>query len=144
MAFWIFKCNPTDYRLAERLANPDPDLRWRVSRYRDEIGPGDIIFVWETGRDRGIRAVLRATSVPQDMPELETEQSYNVVRDTNVRCCVDATIIVRGVNLSHTYLRSVPGLENLSVFHGFQKATNFPVTPEEGAILLKLVGGKGA
>jgi hypothetical protein len=32
-----------------------------------------------------------------------------------------------------------PGLEDLSVFHGFQQQTNFPVTPEQGAILLRLV-----
>ena len=27
------------------------------------------------------------------------------------------------------------GKANLSVFHGFQQGTNFPVTPEEGTIL---------
>jgi hypothetical protein len=48
------------------------------------------------------------------------------------------------VDLQHTYLRSVPGLENLSVFHGFQQGTNFPVTPEEGAILLRLIGDRRA
>ena len=144
MAFWIFKCNPEKYRVADRLADPNPNLTWTVSRYRDQIGPGDTIFIWETGRDRGIRAVLRAESIPQDMPELESEQPYWAERDTEVQCRVFAAIIDRYVNLSHTYLRSVPGLENLSVFHGFQQGTNFPVTPEEGAILLRLVGEQRA
>ena len=53
-----------------------------------------------------------------------------------MQCRVLAMIIDRDVNLSHTYLRSVPGLENLSVFHGFQQGTNFPVKSEEGAILM--------
>jgi hypothetical protein len=30
MKFWIFKCNPEYYRLSERLADPYPDIRWRV------------------------------------------------------------------------------------------------------------------
>lgn len=139
MAFWIFKCNPEKYRVADRLTDPNPNLTWTVSRYRDQIGPGDTIFIWETGRDRGIRAVLRAESVPQDSPELESEQPYWAERDTEVQCRVIAMITHRDVNLPHTYLRSVRGLENLSVFHGFQQGTNFPVTPEEGAILLRLV-----
>jgi hypothetical protein len=139
MAFWIFNYNPEKYRLAERLADPNPDITWRVSRFRDEIRPGDIIFIWETGRDRGIRAVLRAEGVPQNMHELESEQPYLMERDTDVACRVHATIIHRDVNLSHSHLRSVPGLENLSVFHGIQRGTNFRVTPEEGEILLELV-----
>jgi hypothetical protein len=138
MAFWIFKCNPEKYRLADRLADPNPKITWKVSRYRDEIGPGDTVFIWETGRNRGIRAVLRAESVPEDMPELDSEQPYWAKRDTEVLCRVRATIIDRDVNLPHIYLRCVPGLENLSVFHGFQERTNFPVTPEEGAILVRL------
>jgi hypothetical protein len=98
-----------------------------------------VIFIWETGRDRGIRAALRAESVPQDLPELESEQPYWTEPDQEVRCRVMATITHRDVNLHHTDLRDVPGLENLSVFHGFQQGTNFLVTPEEGLILRRLV-----
>lgn len=139
MAYWIFKYNPQLYRLADRLADPNPEVTWTVSRYRDQIAPGDTIFVWETGSNRGIRAVFRAEAVPQDMAELETEQPYWAQRDTAIRCRVLATIIERDVDLPHTALRTVPGLENLSVFHGFQQTTNFPVTPDEGAILLGLI-----
>jgi predicted RNA-binding protein with PUA-like domain len=140
MAFWIFKYNPEKYHLAERLADSNPDITWTVSRYRNQIAPGDTIFIWETGRDRGIRAILRAEGVPQDMAELESEQPYWTQRDNDVRCRVRATIVRRDVNLSHAELRSTPGLENLSVFHGFQQGSNFPVTLDEGAILLRLAG----
>lgn len=142
MAYWIFKYNPELYRLDDRLVDPNPDITWTVSRHRHEIGPGDTIFLWRTGPERGIRAILRAEAVPQDMPELESEQPYWVERDTAVRCRVRATIVDRDVNLPHTELRTVPGLENLSVFHGFQQGTNFPVTPDEGAILLELIRGR--
>ena len=40
MAFWLFKFDPDRYRLAERLADPNPVLTWLVSRYRDDIRPG--------------------------------------------------------------------------------------------------------
>ena len=60
MAFWIFKCNPEKYRLSERLADATPAISWRVTKYHDEIGPGDTVFIWETGPERGIRAFMRA------------------------------------------------------------------------------------
>ena len=56
---------------------------------------------------------------------------------------MSATLTRRDLNLSHKMLRDVPGLENLSVFRKdvYTKATNFPVTAEEGVILLGLVEG---
>jgi hypothetical protein len=139
MACWIFKYNPAFYRLDDRLADPNPEITWTVSRYRDQIAPGDTIFIWRTGRDRGIRAVLRAEAIPEDMAEIESELPYWTQGDNDIRCRVRATIIDRDVDLPHTELRTVPGLANLSVFHGFQQGTNFPVTPDEGAILLRLI-----
>lgn len=145
MAYWIFKYNPARYRLDDRLADPNPDITWTVSRYRDEIAPGDTIFIWQTGLDRGIRAVLRAEAVPQDMAEIDSELPYwtqGENQENHICCRVRATILERDVNLSHTALRTVPGLENLSVFHGFQQTSNFRVTPNEGAILLGLIRGR--
>jgi predicted RNA-binding protein with PUA-like domain len=136
MAYWIFKYNPEKYRLDDRLADPNPEITWTVSRHRREISPGDTIFIWQTGRDRGIRAVLRAEAIPEDMPEIDSELPYWTQGEDSVCCRVRATIVDRDVNLPHTELRAVPGLENLSVFHGFQQGTNFPVTPDEGTILL--------
>lgn len=137
MAYWIFKYNPKNYRLADRLADPNPVITWTVSRYREEIGPGDTIFLWGTGPKRGVRAVLRAESAPQDMPELDSEQPYWVEYDSEVRCRVLAVITDRDVQLSSRVLQSESGLKGLSVFHGFQQTTNFRVTPEEGRALRK-------
>jgi hypothetical protein len=143
MAFWIFKCNPDQYQLSDRLADPNPTISWRITRYRDEIAPGDTVFIWVTGRDRGVRAVMRVDEAPREMAELESEQPYGVERDTQTVWRVLGTLTHRDVNLSHAALREVPGLENLSVLRKdvFQQTTNFPVTPGEGAILLALVEG---
>ncbi|MCI0456794.1 MAG: EVE domain-containing protein, partial [Gemmataceae bacterium] len=144
MAFWIFKCSPAKYRLSDRLADPNPTVSWRVTRYHHEIGPDDTVFLGETGRNRGIRAVMRLDDSPRERPELETEQPYDIEPDTQTMWRVLGTLTHRDVKLSHATLREVPGLENLSVFHGWQQATNFPVTPEQGVILLRLVEEQAA
>jgi hypothetical protein len=138
MAFWIFKGNPEKYRLADRLADPSPIITWTVTRFRDEIRPGDTVFLWETGANRGIRAVLRVDEPPRDIPELPSEQSFWVEPDRTVSCRILGTITHRGLDLPGEQLRHVPGLESLPVFHGFQQQTN-SVTPEEGRILMRLI-----
>jgi len=139
MAFWIFKCNPDVYRLEDRLADPNPTMSWTVSRHREEIGAGDTVFLWVTGRNRGIRAVLRVDQAPRLMGELESEQPYWAERDTQEKWRVVGTLTHRDINLAHGDLREVPGLEELTVFQGFQQMTNFPVTPDQALILLRLV-----
>ena len=145
MAFWIFKCNPEKYRLEDRLADPNPTLTWTVSRHRDEIElRRHSLPVGNRCSNRGIRAVMRVDQAPGLLAELESEQPYWVDRDTQEQWRVLGTLTHRFVDLSHTALRNVPGLEELSVFHGFQQMTNFPVTPEEGAILMRMIEGSQA
>jgi 5-methylcytosine-specific restriction protein A len=139
MAYWLFKCNPGRYNLDARLLNPDPVITWTVSRYADEIRPGDKVFLWATGPDRGIRAVIRVDEGPRPMPERESEQQYWSERDESVKDRVVGTLIHRGLSLTADDLRPVPGLEQLAVFHGFQQATNLRVTDAEGDILMELV-----
>jgi len=141
MAYWIFKCNPTFYRLEDRLVDPCPKITWLASRYRDEIGPGDTVFVWITGKDRGVRAVMTINGAPCKMAEIESEQKYAAERDTEIRFRVVATLTHRNVNLSHVDLRKQPGLKDLSVFHGCQRGTNFLVTPSQGAVLMRMIHG---
>lgn len=141
MAFWIFKCNPDKYRLADRLADPNPTLTWKVSRFRDEINAGDTVFLWVTGPQRGIRAVIRVDEPPRRMAEMESEQAYWVKRDAEEQFRVVGTLTRRDVNLPHTELREVEGLADLSVFTGYQQATNFRLTLTQGEILLRLIGG---
>ena len=70
MAYWIFKCNPEKYRLADRLADPNPTtLTWTVSRHRDEIGPGDTVFPSETGSG----------------PECRRTPSYPAIKRSRIR-----------------------------------------------------------
>ena len=144
MNYWIFKCNPEMYNLDARLSDPNPEITWLVTRYTNDIRPGDIAFLWQTGAERGIRAVMQIETSPQPMPELPSEQSYWITPETQVRCRVRGRLSHRGFSLSADQLKVVPALANLSVFHGFQQATNFPVSSEEGEALIAIIGGHTA
>src|SRR5947209_3848965 len=109
MAYWLFKCNPDKYRIDPRLADPNPVITWTVNQCRDEIRPGDTVFLWATGSDRGIRAVMRVDEGPRPMPERESEQQYWSERDESVKDRVVGTLVHRGLSLSSEELRRVPG-----------------------------------
>lgn len=139
MAYWIFKCNPARFRLEDRLGDPNPVTTWTVVRYRDEIGPGDTAFLWVTGAKRAIRAVMSIDQAPRVMAELPSEQQYWSEPDTEKALRVVGTFTHRNVDLRADELRATPGLEQLSMFHGFQQGTNFVVTDVEGKIIMGLV-----
>lgn len=73
------------------------------------------------------------------MAELNLKKPHCVDLDTGVICRVVETFIQRFPCVSHEVLRSVPELENLSVFHGFQQTTNFRVTTVEGDSIMKAI-----
>ncbi len=104
-----------------------------------EIQAGDIAFIWRTGPNRGICAIMQIDTAPQKMAELDLEKPYCVDLDTGVTCRVMGTFIQRFPCVSYKVLRSVPELESLSVFHGFQQTTNFRVTTVEGDSIMKTI-----
>lgn len=79
------------------------------------------MFLWLTGAQRGIRAVMRAEQPPGLMHELEPQQAYWPERDTAERFRVIGRLKHRDVNLAHTELRKIAGLEDLPVFSGDQR-----------------------
>ena len=143
MSHWIFKANPEKYRLQARLRDPNPAISWRVSRYRNEIRPGDTAFVWQTGKERGLCATLRIDSAPREIDELSREIPYCVDPDlSSLGWRVRATIQRRFPLIPAEEFRTTPGLELLSVFSGFHQATNFSVTPQEARIIESLIAKK--
>ncbi len=45
----------------------------------------------------------------------------------------------RDVELLAATMRNIPGLANLSALRGYPNVTNYPVSDEEGAILMQFV-----
>jgi len=147
--YWIFKCNPNKYDIDGRMANPDAETSWRVTRYENEMRVGDTVFIWRCGpiQQRGIVAIMNIESNPQQMEEIELERKY--IKDNNVStmCRVKGRFMGRFFNIPCTDLMKIPELSNLSVFHGFQQATNYRVTLNEGGWIMKMIcehlkGGK--
>ena len=140
--YWIFKRYPRTYRVDDRLQDPEASISWLVTRYQDEMRPGDIAFLWRAGPNPGICAVVRIDSAPQDMPELAHEQQYWNHPETQGPYRARGTITHRLEEcLPQTALRRVSELKHLSVIHGFQLTTNFHVSPEEGEKLMELIEG---
>ena len=139
MNYWMFRCDPTKYKLDDRLKDANRLTNWRVSQHRNDIHAGDIAFVW-AGTKGGIRAVLRIDSEPREMTEMEHELAY-CGDDLDIRAGlrVEATYIDMDVHLLPAKIKEVPGLEHLKVFTGYHQQTNYPVTPEEGKKLLMLI-----
>ncbi len=143
MNYWIFQANPDRYRLQDRLRDPNPEISWRVSRYRDEISPGDRAFVWQSGKSRGLCATLRVETAPEEIHELSGERQYATdPQIASVSWRVLATIESRFPIIPAAMLRATPGLESLSILGGFLQASNFRVTPEEARILNALIAAR--
>jgi predicted RNA-binding protein with PUA-like domain len=140
--YWIFKVNPDRYRIDDRLQNNDPNTTWQVTRYADQIRRGDLAFIWRAGKRRGICAVMKIDSDPDEMEEIELERLYYRIPDLEKKLRVRGRFIRRFALIPSKDLKVSPGLENLSVFHGFQQATNFLVSPKEGEILLRIIPGE--
>lgn len=145
-AFWIFKYDPTVVQVEKLFGDPNPAPRidWRVPQYSDRIRPNDIAFLWRTGPERGIVGVMRVEKAPEELAEADdlgiyvdpnSEEARRIIRKQPRAV---GTLIRRNLDLRMAALKTEPGLENLSAFKPV-KHTIFPVTPEEGNILWRLV-----
>src|SRR5436853_4370836 len=118
MAFWIFKCDPSIYDLDNRVADAEQTITWSISKYRTQVAVGDVAFLWQTGKDRGIRAATRIDVAARELPELGAELGHYhdagghaAQRIIENKYRVIGTLICRGANHSMDELRRVPGLE---------------------------------
>jgi predicted RNA-binding protein with PUA-like domain len=142
MNCWIFRCDPKKYNIDARLKDANRLTNWRVNQHRKEIHTGDVAFVW-AGTKGGIRTILRIISEPYEMPEMVHELRYcGADLDIKAGLRVEAKYLDVDVHLLLNKIKEVPGLEHLSIFTGYHQQTNYPVTPEEGKKLLKLIGAR--
>lgn len=139
MRYWIYSANPERYRIEERLRDPRAEITWIVTRYADLTHPGDIAFLWITGKDRGIVGAIRLLSEPTLMEELASEKVFWTEHSNAPATRVLAELTHRVALIPAMRLRNIPELMKCSVFHGFQQATNFMLTEKEGQIFWDLV-----
>ena len=50
---WVFQANPEIYDLEAFLATGEPETRWLVSQFKDEVRAGDRVYLWLAGPRAG-------------------------------------------------------------------------------------------
>lgn len=140
MQFWIFRCNPELYEIDRRLEFPEPKTTWRVTRYRKEVSPGDLAFIWRGGKRRGICAAIKIDSLPREMAELPHELEFCTKLSTGTEVRVEAHFLSWRGFIDEKTILADPILADLSIFSGFRQATNFRVTPDQGQRIKALMG----
>jgi len=138
---WIFQSIPEQYDL-EGAVEALKELTWLVNRYPDQIHVGNRVYLWETGPNAGIVAVGRVLTEPATMEESDDEASYRRKPEAyegprrRVRVAIDDLVQPR---LTRARLRSDEVLSQLPNLR-FAQGTNFPVTPEQDELLLRMIG----
>jgi hypothetical protein len=138
--YWLFCCDPKRYSLDERLRDPNPRMTWRVTRYHDDIAAGDLVFVWLTGPERGIRALLHVTSSAEVVDRLEPGDVDCVDVEMGPIYVLEAAIVSRGSFLPASTLRAKPVLAEMSIFSESQHATEYHLSRPEALGILELMG----
>jgi hypothetical protein len=76
---WIFQANPKKYDIRTMLTRVDEHDRrvaWRTTRYRNEIRPGDRVYLWEAGPVSGVVAVGTVVTQPAIRTNDEWEMQF--------------------------------------------------------------------
>jgi predicted RNA-binding protein with PUA-like domain len=140
--YWIFKINPDQYRLDDRLRDPNPILTCPVTRYHDRIQKGDTVFLWRANPPRGICAIMMIEECPFTPTASDLNDGYELPPGSvvpgpdhwaRVRLVQRFPVVEAGI------VKKIQGLELFSFFSAFQQAVNYSITRPEGAILLEFI-----
>jgi predicted RNA-binding protein with PUA-like domain len=127
MSCWIFQNTPDLWDLREEFIEGREG--WHtVSRYADQMEPGDIVFFWMAGPAsiRGIYGWGKLTSTPYR----HREPNHDVV---NVRYVTRLRAPLLAVDL-----KVVPELKSLSILRAPQ-GSNFPLSYQEARAIVRLI-----
>ena len=119
---WIFQANPARFDVDQMLEQAENDhvFSWSVSRYADELRPGDLMLLWRAGPQGGICAECQLISYAEQVDEPDE------FGDTKVDFVITRVLpaIVR-----RDFLKVHPTLSSLPVITQPQ-GTNYRVPPE--------------
>jgi hypothetical protein len=130
MRAWIFQAKPEQYEI--KNIRKDQEETWLVTRYRREMGKGDIVFFWRAG-DRSERGIYGWGSIVETEPREIEGWGYGirVAYRQRFHDFVSVDDLEReGVLADNLILRMPVG-------------TNFRVSEEELAELARLIRSKG-
>ncbi len=137
---WIFQANPRFYDI-DAAMRALSQMTWTVSAYKNQIAPGDEVFLWRSGPEAGIIAIATVLAGPALMGD--EEESFQFAHDQErfsgeqlrVRLRLDQVV---SPALSKEGLKADARLSQLSILK-FSQGTNFMVTPGEAKAIHELL-----
>lgn len=142
MAYWLFQGNPKYYRVLEAIKELEA-IPWLVTRYANNIAPGDGVIIWLSGSQGGIYATAEVIEPAQFLTEIP-DKKYWV---DSTRALGKQQAIIRFTNkfvespLLKNQLQEDSVLKNLLVLRA-PNSTNFKVSLEEWEQVQKLIQEK--
>ncbi|MFL9458476.1 MULTISPECIES: EVE domain-containing protein [Nostocales] len=139
MAYWLFQGNPKYYRVLDAIKDFD-QMPWLVTRYAQDIAPGDGVMVWVSGTQAGIYALAEVTEPAQLIKNIPDKKYW-----------IDASRALEKqqamIRFTHKLLKQPllksnllqdPILETLLVIRA-PNSTNFKVSPQEWQRVQELI-----
>jgi hypothetical protein len=142
MAYWLFQGNPKYYRVLEAIKELEA-IPWLVTRYANNIAPGDGVIIWLSGSQGGIYATAEVIEPAQFLTEIP-DKKYWV---DSTRALGKQQAIIKFTNkflespLLKNQLQEDSVLKNLLVLRA-PNSTNFKVSSEEWEQVQKLIQEK--
>jgi 5-methylcytosine-specific restriction protein B len=139
---WIFQANPITYNIDGALQKLN-EITWSVTRYKNEIQPGDRVFLWRSGGEAGIVADGTLMTAPNEMGIPGDDRAFVLNPDNLPQAELRSRLRIGRVlspYLPRLALQADPRLASLSILVSSQ-GTNFPVTPQQAAVIDKLIEG---
>ncbi len=143
MAYWLFQANPKYHRIFEAIRDLD-EMPWLVTRYRQQMQPGDGVLVWVAGEKAGVYAIASIVSepeilAPKDIADLDYWTDPSRIRTTKARTHIQFFRKLLGQPLRKHELRFDRTLRDLEVIHTPSR-TNFKITPDQWHRVYQLKG----
>lgn len=139
--YWIFQSNPNYFDIVGAI-NEYQTMYFTVSRYKNEIKPGDNVFMWASGKDAGIYGLAKVINEPykqEFLPPIDPfyingrdENRSKVVVDIKIEKVLEPPILKK-------QLKEYQELEDLLIIK-FPQGTNFRVNEPQGDLIMKIIG----
>ncbi|HEY1499725.1 MAG TPA: EVE domain-containing protein [Acidobacteriaceae bacterium] len=137
---WLFQSNPTLYDLRGALRCLREQV-WSVSRYANQIGTGDRVYLWEAGREGGVAAVAEISEPPRLLPEPSAQLPFARVAAAfagdRARARLRILTVIEPV-IPRRSIVSNPDLQELGVLR-FPRGTNYRLSLDQWQALNSLV-----
>lgn len=138
--YWVFQANPRNFDLAGAILELS-QIRFVTQQHATRIHEGDVVFLWESGRNAGVVAVGTIVADPAVLPQQEEAMKFlkNQKKFSGAQLRVPIRIDrVLSTRIKRTLLLNHPILESLGVLRAPQ-ATNFPMTRAQVQALIELI-----